>query len=131
MMTDSIADFLTRVRNGVKARQLKIDVPSNQLKVAIADICKKQGFIRNYKLYRQGEKGILRVYLKYVGKNRPVIQGIKRISKPSRRVYARWEKIPTVLGGLGIAIVSTSRGVLTDKVARENKVGGEVLCTIW
>jgi small subunit ribosomal protein S8 len=131
MTTDPIADLLTRVRNATKARQRKVDVPPSQLKVAIVDIMKKGGFIKNYKLYRQDEKGILRIYLKYVGKNRPVIHGLKRISKPSRRVYANHHKLPKVLDGIGVAIISTSRGILTDQVARENKVGGEVLCTMW
>ena len=131
MHTDPIADLLTRVRNATKARQRKVDVPPSQLKVSIVDIWKKQGFIKNYKLYRQDEKGILRIYLKYVGKNQPIIQGIVRVSKPSRRVYAQYSKLPKILGGLGVSIVSTSRGVLTDQMARENKVGGEVLCTIW
>lgn len=131
MSTDPIADLLTRVRNATKARQRKVDVPPSTLKVSIVDILKKSGFIKNYKLYRQDEKGILRIYLKYVGKNRPVIHGLKRISKPSRRVYVPHTKIPKVLGGIGIAVISTSRGLLTDETARESKVGGEVLCTVW
>lgn len=131
MSTDPIADLLTRVRNAVKARQRKVDVPPSNLKVSIVDILKKSGFIKNYKLYRQDEKGILRIYLKYVGKNRPVIHGLKRISKPSRRVYVPHTKVPKVLGGIGIAVISTSRGLLTDETARESKVGGEVLCTVW
>src|SRR5262245_48104526 len=130
MSTDPISDLLTRVRNATKARQRKVDVPPSQLKVSIVDIWKKAGFIKNYKLYRQEEKGILRIYLKYVGKNRPVIQGLKRVSKPSRRVYSPHARLPKVLGGIGIAIVSTSKGILSDQMARENKVGGEILCTI-
>lgn len=134
MTTDPISDLLTRVRNATKARQRKVDVPPSQVKVAIVDLWKKAGFIKNYKLYRADPKdrtGILRIYLKYVGKNRSVIQGLKRISKPSRRVYTTYEKMPRILDGIGMAIVSTSRGVLNDEMARENKVGGEVLCTIW
>lgn len=131
MTTDPIADLLTRVRNAVKARQLKVDVPPSQLKVSIVDLWKKQGFIKNYKLYRQDEKGILRIYLKYVGKNRSVIHGLQRVSRPSRRVYSSYTKLPKVLGGIGMSVISTSRGVLTDEMARENKVGGEVLCKIW
>lgn len=131
MTTDPISDLLTRVRNAVKARQRKVDVPPSQLKVSIVDLWMKSGFIKNYKLYRQDEKGILRIYLKYVGKNRPVIHGLRRISKPSRRVYAPYSKLPKVLGGIGVAVVSTSRGVLSDEAARQNKVGGEVLCSIW
>ncbi len=131
MMTDPIADLLTRVRNGVHAKQPKVDIPASQLKVAIVDLWKKGGFIKNYKLYRQDSRGILRIYLKYVGKNEPVIQGLKRISKPSNRVYAPSSRIPKVLGGLGMAVISTSKGVLTDEAARETKVGGEILCSIW
>jgi len=131
MMTDPIGDLLTRVRNAVKARQRKVDVPSSQLKVSIVDIWQRTGFIRTYKLYRQDQKGVLRIYLKYVGKNRSIIQGMARVSKPSRRVYASHDKLPKILGGIGVAIVSTSRGILTDQMARENRVGGEVLCTIW
>lgn len=131
MVNDPIADLLTRVRNASKARLRKVDLPSSHMKVAIAEIMKDTGFIRNYKLFRQDEKGVLRLYLKYVGKNRSVIQGLKRVSKPSRRVYASYRKLPNVMNGIGVAIVSTSRGIVTDEVARTNKVGGEVLCTIW
>lgn len=130
-MTDPISDLLTRVRNAVKAKQPKVDVPASQLKLSIVDIWKKTGFVKNYKLFRQDEKGVLRIYLKYVGKGQPVIQGLRRVSKPSRRVYARHDKLPKVLGGIGVAVVSTSKGVLADQTARENRVGGEVLCTIW
>src|SRR5688572_24814989 len=131
MSTDPIADLLTRVRNAVKARQRKVDVPPSQLKVNIVDLWMRSGFIKNYKLYRQDEKGILRIYLKYVGKNRPVIHGLKRVSKPSRRVYTTYSKMPKVLGGIGVAVISTSRGVLSDEMARQSKIGGEVLCSIW
>ncbi|MBI4404224.1 MAG: 30S ribosomal protein S8 [Deltaproteobacteria bacterium] len=131
MMTDPIADLLTRVQTAVKAQHRKVDVPASNLKVGIIDILKKNGFIRNYRLYRQGQKGILRVYLKYSGKNRPVIRGLKRVSKSSGRVYVPYSKLPKVLDGLGIAVVSTSSGLMSDQAAREAKVGGEVLCTIW
>ena len=131
MMTDPVGDLLTRVRNAVRARHPKVDMPPSTLKVSIVEIWKKTGFIRNYKLYQQENKGILRIYLKYVGKNRPVIQGIRRVSKPSRRVHVPYTKIPKVLGGIGVAVISTSKGVLSDETARESKVGGEVLCTIW
>jgi small subunit ribosomal protein S8 len=131
MMTDPISDLLTRIRNATKSRQRKVDVPPSQMKISIVEILKKEGFIKNYKLYQQENQGVLRLYLKYVGKNKPVIQGLRRVSKPSRRVYAGWEKIPRVLDGMGIAVVSTSKGILSDNVARENKVGGEVLCTVW
>lgn len=134
MHTDPIADLLTRVRNANKARQRKVDVPPSNLKLSIVDLWKRSGFIKNYRMYRQDAedtKGIIRIYLKYVGKNRPVIQGIRRISKPSRRVYMSHSKLPKVRGGLGVAVVSTSQGLLTDQQARESKVGGELLCTIW
>jgi small subunit ribosomal protein S8 len=131
MINDPIGDLLTRVRNGVKARQPKVDVPGSQVKVSIVDIWKHEGFIRNYKLFRQDDKPVLRIYLKYVGKGKSVIQGLKRVSKPSRRVYLRHSELPKVLGGIGVAIVSTSRGVMADKMARESRVGGELLCTIW
>lgn len=131
MYNDPISDLLTRIRNAVKARHRKVDVPPSQVKVAIVDILKKEGFIKNYKLYRQEEKGVLRIYLKYVGKNQPVIQGLRRVSRPARRVYAGYEKLPKVLGGLGLSVVSTSKGIVTDQMARENKVGGEVICSVW
>ncbi len=131
MLTDPIADLLTRVRNACGAKLLKVDIPASHQKVAIVEVWKKLGFIKNYRLYRQDDKGILRVYLKYVGKGKPVIQGIKRVSRPGRRVYRAHSNLPKVLGGLGIAVVSTSKGIMTDQMARENKVGGEVICTIW
>lgn len=131
MMTDPISDLLTRVRNGCHAKLPKVDVPASQLKVSIVDLWKKGGYIKNYKLYRQDQRGVLRIYLKYVGKNQPVIQGLKRVSRPSRRVYASYEQIPKVLNGLGMAVVSTSKGVVTDDAARESKIGGEILCSIW
>jgi len=131
MNTDPISDLLTRVRNANKARQRKVDVPASQLKVNIVDLWKKSGFVRNYKLFRQDEKGVLRIYLKYAGKNQPVIQGLRRVSKPSRRVYAPHTKVPKVLGGIGVGIISTSKGIMTDTAAREGKVGGEILCSIW
>ena len=131
MITDPISDLLTRIRNSVRAGHPKVDVPSSQVKVSIVDLLKKVGFIRNYKLFRQEEKAVIRIYLKYSGKNKPVIHGLKRISKPSRRVYVRHDKFPKALGGLGVAIVSTSQGIMTDQGAREHKTGGEVICTIW
>jgi small subunit ribosomal protein S8 len=130
MMTDPISDLLTQVRNAIKAKHPKVDVPTSNTKVGIVELWKQEGFIRNYKLFRDGEKGVLRIYLKYVGK-KSAIEGLKRISRPSRRVYCSYEKMPKVLGGLGVAILSTSRGILTDKVAKENKVGGELLCSVW
>lgn len=131
MMTDPISDLLTQVRNAGKARLKKVDVPSSHVKVSIVDILKKQGFVKNYKLFRDGHKGVLRIYLKYVGKGRHVIHGIERVSRPSRRVYAPYDRLTKVLGGLGISVVSTSQGIVTDDVARENKVGGEIICRVW
>jgi small subunit ribosomal protein S8 len=131
MITDPIGDLLTRVRNAIQANHPKVDVPTSQLKVSIVDLWKRSGFIKNYKLFRQGEKGVLRIYLKYVAKGNPVIKGVKRVSKPGRRVYSPYKNIPKILGGLGVSIISTSSGILTDQMARENKIGGEVLCSIW
>lgn len=131
MRTDPISDLLTRVRNGVKSKQRKVDVPASQLKVAIVEIWKKSGFIKNYKLYRQEEKGVLRIYLKYAGKGKPLIHGLDRVSKPSRRVYSQARRLPVILGGIGVAVVSTSKGIMSDQAAREAKLGGEVICKIW
>jgi len=131
MMTDPVADLLTRTRNAVKAKLAKVDVPSSQLKVAVVDIWKKYGFIKNYKLFRQEQKIILRIYLRYGKKGAPVLHGLRRVSKPSLRVYTPYQKLPKVLGGLGVAVLSTSRGVLSDEMARENKIGGEYLCYVW
>lgn len=134
MTTDPISDLLTRVRNASKARLRKVDIRPSQLKLAIVDLWQKTGFIRDYKLYRETESdqtGILRIYLRYVGKNEPLIHGVKRISKPSRRVYVGYEEIPQIMNGIGMSVVSTSKGVMTDQMARDNKVGGELLCTIW
>lgn len=134
MHTDPIADMLTQVRNASKAKLRKVDVSPSQVKIAIVDTWKKAGFIKNYRLYRltpTDTKGVLRIYLKFVGKDQPIIHGIRRVSKPSRRVYARADKLPKVLAGMGMAVISTSKGVLSDQMAREHKVGGEVICTIW
>ena len=133
-MTDPIADFLTRIRNASRARLKKVDVYPSQVKVALADILKRSGFIRNYKLYKANatdKKGVLRVYLKYIGKNQPIIHGIKRVSRPALRIYKRASELPKVLDSLGVAIISTSKGILTDQAAREQKIGGEVICTVW
>ena len=130
-MTDPVADLLTRIRNAVKARERKVDMAPSNLRVAILDILVKNGFIKNYKLFRQGQKGIVRVYLKYVGKNQPVLRGLQRVSRPSRRVYTRYDRIPKPMGGLGMYILSTSKGLMTDGGARESKVGGEVVCAVW
>lgn len=129
-LTDPIADMLTRIRNANAVMHEKVDVPHSVLKDKIAEILKEEGYISNYKVVTDGNKKNLRVYLKYDGKDR-VIKGIKRISKPGRRVYTSVESLPKVLGGLGIAIVSTPNGVITDKECRKHSVGGEVLCYVW
>ena len=130
-LTDPIADMLTRVRNANAVMHEKVDIPDSKMKEGIAEILKEQGYISNFKIVTdEGNKKSIRVYLKYAGKER-VIKGLKRISKPGRRVYSSVEDMPRVLSGLGIAIVSTSKGVITDKVARAEKVGGEVLAFVW
>lgn len=129
-ITDSIADMLTRIRNAGRAGHNSCDIPASKLKKAIADILLEEGYIASVKELDEGVQGVLRVELKYSNK-KPVISGIRRISKPGLRVYANSAEMPRVLGGLGIAIVSTSKGVMTDKSARNQKVGGEVLAYVW
>lgn len=131
MLTDPIADTLTRIRNANTAGHEKVDIPSSRLKVEIARILKEEGFVKGYKVIEDSKQGILRVYLKYGPDNERVLRGIVRASKPGLRVYARARKVPRVLSGMGIAIVSTSKGVMTDREARSQAVGGEVLCYIW
>ncbi|MDO3379089.1 30S ribosomal protein S8 [Geoalkalibacter halelectricus] len=130
-MTDPIADLLTRIRNAGRARHPKLDLPSSNVKVAIVEALKELGYIKNYKVITDDKQGILRVYLKYDDSNTHVIHEIKRVSSPGRRVYVGNEKIPRVKNGLGAAIISTSQGVLSDSAAREAKIGGELICTIW
>lgn len=129
-LTDPIADMLTRIRNANAVMHEKVDVPHSNLKDRLAEILKEEGYIANYKVVTEGNKKNIRVYLKYDGKER-VIKGIKRISKPGRRVYSSVEDMPRVLSGLGIAIVSTSKGIVTDRVARRENVGGEILAFVW
>jgi small subunit ribosomal protein S8 len=123
--------MLTRIRNGSGAKFAKVDIPSSKLKVQIARILKDEGYVKNFKVMKDNRQGILRIYLKYDDKNQETIQRIFRVSRPSRRVYTGKEGIPKVLNGLGISILSTSRGVLTDREARRLGVGGEILCSIW
>ena len=130
-MTDPIADMLTPIRNGIQSRHDRVELPSSKLKVEIARILKTEGFISNYKLVEDKVQPLLRVYLKYSEDGEPVIHGIERISRPGRRVYRNKQEIPRVLGGLGLAIVSTSKGVLSGTEAVKNGVGGEVLCQVW
>lgn len=131
MLSDPIADFLTRIRNASRAEHEKVDVPASRLKVRIAEILKNEGFIKNYRVLDDRRQGTLRVYLKYGPGNEKLISGLVRVSKPGRRVYVTHDRIPTVLGGMGVTIVSTSRGVLTDREARQQRVGGEVLAYVW
>lgn len=129
-LTDPIADMLTRIRNANSVKHEKVDMPFSKEKEAIANVLKEEGFILNYKIIQDGNKKNIRVYLKYV-EGTQVIKGIKRISKPGRRVYSGAVEMPRVLSGLGIAIVSTPKGIVTDKFCRINNVGGEVLCYVW
>ena len=131
VVTDSIADMLTRIRNANQMRYQEVSVPASNLKVSLAKILKEEGFIEDYKLVDGNVQGTIELTLKYGQNKERVITGLKRISKPGLRVYAKADEIPKVLNGLGIAIISTSRGVMTDKQARKEKLGGEVLCYIW
>jgi len=130
-VTDTIADMLTRIRNASSAKHATVDIPASNLKRSIANILLEEGFIKGFEEIDDGKQGILRVSLKYTANKQNVITGIKRISKPGLRVYAGKDEIPKVLGGLGIAIISTSKGIMTDKKARKEGVGGEVLAFVW
>ncbi|KGA98302.1 30S ribosomal protein S8 [Alkalihalobacillus alcalophilus ATCC 27647 = CGMCC 1.3604] len=131
VMTDPIADMLTRIRNANTVRHEKLELPASKVKKEIAEILKREGFIRDYEYVEDNKQGVIRIFLKYGPTNERVITGLKRISKPGLRVYAKAGELPRVLGGLGIAIVSTSNGVLTDKEARSQQIGGEVLAYVW
>ncbi len=131
VMTDPIADMLTRVRNANSVKHESVDIPRSTMKEELSRILKDEGFIRDYKVIEDGKQGIIRVYLKYDAVQGHVIQGIKRISKPGLRVYANKEEVPRVLGGLGVAILSTSQGIVTDRTARQKGIGGEVICYVW
>ena len=131
MVTDPVADMLARIRNGSLAEHEKVDIPSSKLKVRLAEILKEEGFIKNFRLLEGKHQGVLRVYLKYGPGQERVISGLRRVSKPGRRRYVGADRIPSVLGGMGVAILSTPRGVLTDRESRKAKVGGEVLCYVW
>ena len=130
-MTDPIADMLTRIRNANMVRHEKLEVPASNVKKEIAEILKREGFVRDVEYVEDNKQGIIRVFLIYGIANERVITGLKRISKPGLRVYAKTDEVPKVLNGLGIALVSTSQGLLTDKEARAKKVGGEVLAYVW
>ena len=131
VMTDPIADMLTRIRNANVVKHEKLDLPASKIKIEIADILKREGYVRDYEVIEDNKQGVLRIFLKYGANNERVITGLKRISKPGLRVYAKADEVPKVLNGLGTAIVSTSKGVLSDKEARAQAVGGEVLAYIW
>ncbi|MFC0274150.1 30S ribosomal protein S8 [Metabacillus herbersteinensis] len=131
VMTDPIADLLTRIRNANMVRHEKLEVPASTIKKEIAEILKREGFVRDVEYVEDNKQGIVRIFLKYGANNERVITGLKRISKPGLRVYAKADEVPRVLNGLGIAIVSTSQGVLTDKEARAKQAGGEVLAYVW
>ena len=131
VMTDPIADMLTRIRNANSVKHESVDVPRSKLKEELARILKDEGFIKEYKVIENDNQGTIRIYLKYDANKGQVIQGIKRISKPGLRVYANKDEVPRVLGGLGVAILSTSQGIMTDRTARKEGIGGEVICYVW
>ena len=131
VMTDPIADFLTRIRNANMVMHEKVEIPASKTKIALAEILKNEGFIKDYEQIEDGKQGIIRVYLKYGSNREKVNSGLKRISKPGLKVYCKKDEIPKVLGGLGIAVISTSKGIMTDKEARKLGLGGEVICYVW
>ena len=131
MMTDPIADMLTRIRNALMARHKTVVVPGSKLKLEIARILKEEGYIEDYRVIEEKPQIKIEIVLKYDEKKRPVIAGIKRVSKPGRRIYRGYKELPKVLNGLGIAIISTSQGIMTDHEAKKRRVGGEVICEIW
>ncbi|OLS02129.1 30S ribosomal protein S8 [Tissierella creatinophila] len=131
MMTDPIADMLTRIRNGNNAKHDSVDVPASNIKKELAQILLNEGFIKGFDCIEDSKQGIIRIDLKYGQNKEKVISGIKRISKPGLRVYVKNDNVPRVLGGLGMAVISTSKGMMTDKQARKSSVGGEVLCYVW
>lgn len=130
-MTDPVADMLARIRNATVAKHSKVDIPASRMKISLAKILKSEGYIKNYKVLKDQSHGVLRIYVKYDEANQGVIVGLKRLSKPGRRVYVKKKDIPFVLNGMGIAVLSTSKGILTDREARKQNVGGELLCSLW
>ncbi len=131
MMTDPIADMLTRIRNANMVRHSTVQIPASKMKRSIAQILKDEGFIKDYEVIRDQKQGMIRIHLKYGHNSQRIITGLKRISKPGLRVYAKKDELPKVLGGLGIAVISTSHGVMSDREARKSGYGGEVVCYIW
>ena len=130
-LTDPLADMLTRIRNAGNAKHKSVDMPGSRIKTSLAELMKKEGFIKNYKFIKDNKQGILRVYLKYDAKDTHVIYGLERVSKPSRRTYVQGKEIKPVLNGLGVSVLSASKGLMTDKQARKENIGGEILCNIW
>jgi len=130
-VSDPVADFLTCVRNAIRAKHRKVDIPASSLKKEIARVLLRERFINNFKVIEDQKQGVLRLYLKYAGDEHSVITGIRRVSTPGRRVYVPKDRIPRVMGGMGTSILSTSRGVMTDREAREAGLGGEIMCQVW
>ena len=130
-MTDPIADMLTSIRNGSMARFNKVDIPLSTVKLAIVKILKQEGYVKNFKVLNEEHKGVLRVYLSYDVQNRGIITGIQRVSRPSLRVYVKSKKIPRVLNGYGINVISTPQGIMTDREATKLNMGGELICSVW
>jgi small subunit ribosomal protein S8 len=130
-MTDPIADMLTRIRNAVMASYNTVDIPSSRLKIDIAKVLKSEGFIKNFKIIADKKQGMMRIFFKYDESGSPILGGIKRVSKPGCRVYTKGDRIPSVLNGYGINILSTSKGVMTDRQARKSGIGGEIICSVW
>lgn len=130
-MSDPISDMLTRIRNAGKAKFNSVDIPGSNLKTELAKLLKDEGFIKNYKFIKDDKQGILRIYLKYSADNKAVIYQLERVSKPSRRVYMKSKDIKPFYNGTGVAVISTSKGIMTDKRARNENIGGEVLCRVW
>jgi small subunit ribosomal protein S8 len=129
--SDSLSDLFTRLRNGMRAGHDRVDVPSSRLKEAVLKVLEQEGFIASYRKVEEKGRPVLRVGLKYDHEGEPIVSGLERVSRPGRRIYARADAIPSVLGGLGVSIVSTSKGIVTDKKARQARLGGEVLCNVW
>ena len=129
--SDPLSDLLTRLRNGMRAGHDKVDVPSSRVKEAVLKVLEEEGYIASFRKVQNEGRPVLRVGLKYDPEGEPIVSGIERVSRPGRRVYAKADDIPSVLGGLGMSIVSTSKGILTDKKARQSRLGGEVLCNVW
>jgi small subunit ribosomal protein S8 len=130
-VTDPLSDMLTRIRNANIAKHSRVDIPASKMKISVAKILKEEGYVKNFKLIKDRQHGILRIYLKYDELNQAVITGLKRMSKPGRRLYVKRKDIPLILNGMGVAVLSTSKGVLADREAKKANVGGELLCSIW